>query len=62
MLEFSDEVLSPGGSMVLKYLQGADEQELVAEARSRFAAVKVVKPAASRKQSREAFLVATGRR
>ena len=62
MLEFSDEILSPGGSAVLKYLQGSDERELLLEAKGRFRAVKVVKPAASRKQSKEAFLLATGRR
>lgn len=59
VLEFVDVALRPGGSCVIKYLQGSDEAELLKEARSRFVSVKIVKPAASRKQSKEAYLVMT---
>ena len=59
-MSFADGSLAHGGTLLIKYLQGADEGELLDAARNRFAAVKVVKPLASRKASKEVYLLATG--
>ncbi|MGE4220487.1 MAG: RlmE family RNA methyltransferase [Alphaproteobacteria bacterium] len=53
-------VLLPGGGFVAKVLQGSDEPALTAALRKRFAKVARIKPAASRDESREFYLVATG--
>ena len=52
--------LAPGGLMVAKLLQGEDLRELLEEWRGAFASLRTVKPAASRGESRELFIV--GRR
>jgi 23S rRNA U2552 (ribose-2'-O)-methylase RlmE/FtsJ len=44
-----------------RYLRGADEQSLLKEVGTLFRSVKVVKPAASRKDSSEVYLLATGK-
>ncbi len=54
------EVLLPGGAFVAKALQGGGENAFVARVKQRFAKVRFVKPKASRKESREVYLVATG--
>ena len=53
-------LLGPGGSFVAKVLQGGTEDELLARIKRRFAKVSHVKPEASRKDSREIYLVAQG--
>lgn len=57
---FAMQVLKPGGDFVAKVLGGGAEGALVAELKRRFASVKHAKPPASRKDSSETFLVATG--
>ena len=57
----SDAHLRPGGTLVAKYLRGADEPELLKEVRDMFKSVRVVKPAASRSGSTEVYLLATGK-
>jgi 23S rRNA (uridine2552-2'-O)-methyltransferase len=57
---FAREVLKPGGSFVAKVLQGGTETALLAELKRDFASVKHVKPAASRADSAELYLLATG--
>ena len=59
-LLFATEVLRPGGAFVAKVLAGGADSELVAELKSRFAAVKHAKPPASRKGSSEWYVVAQG--
>ena len=59
-LEFACEVLAAGGAFVVKVLQGADEPALFAAMRARFANVRRMKPAASRSDSTELYIVATG--
>jgi 23S rRNA (uridine2552-2'-O)-methyltransferase len=59
-LEFAVEVLKPGGSFVAKVLAGGADNNLVAELKRRFAAVKHAKPPASRKGSSEWYVVAQG--
>jgi 23S rRNA (uridine2552-2'-O)-methyltransferase len=58
--EFADEVLSPGGAFLCKVLQGGTEASLLAALKRDFAAVKHLKPAASRTDSAELYLLATG--
>ena len=58
--EFAMEVLEPGWSFVAKVLAGGAEASLVAVLNRAFAKVQHVKPPASRKDSSEKYLVATG--
>jgi 23S rRNA (uridine2552-2'-O)-methyltransferase len=58
--EFAREVLAPGGSLLAKVLQGGTEGALLAELKRDFATVKHVKPAASRSESAELYLLARG--
>jgi 23S rRNA (uridine2552-2'-O)-methyltransferase len=61
-LDFARQVLGPEGALVMKVFQGAGFQELLAEARRSFQAVRMRKPRASRARSSETYLVARGRR
>ena len=58
--EFAREVLAPGGAFLCKVLQGGTETALLAALKRDFAGVKHVKPAASRADSAELYLLATG--
>ena len=58
--ELAFDVLEPGGTFVAKVLQGGAEQGLQAELKRRFEKVANVKPPASRSDSSEKFVVATG--
>lgn len=58
--DFACEILAPGGTFVAKVFQGGTEKELLARIRQRFERVKHAKPAASRKDSAETYLVAMG--
>lgn len=57
---FATEVLRPGGSFVAKVFQGGAESELLKDMKKRFGKVKHIKPPASRKDSSEQYIVATG--
>lgn len=57
---FASEVLKPGGSFVAKVFQGGTENALLAEIKKSFVKVQHVKPPASRKDSSEMYLLATG--
>jgi 23S rRNA (uridine2552-2'-O)-methyltransferase len=58
--EFAGEVLALGGAFLCKVLQGGTETTLLAQLKRDFASVKHVKPAASRADSAELYLLATG--
>jgi 23S rRNA (uridine2552-2'-O)-methyltransferase len=58
--EFAREVLAPGGAFLCKVLQGGTETTLLAGLKRDYASVKHVKPAASRTDSAELYLLATG--
>jgi 23S rRNA (uridine2552-2'-O)-methyltransferase len=58
--DFAGEVLAPGGFFLAKVLQGGAEGELLARLKREFAAVRHVKPRASRADSAELYLLATG--
>lgn len=57
---FAAEVLAPGGAFLAKVIQGGTENELLAMLKRDFSSVKHVKPAASRADSAELYVLATG--
>jgi 23S rRNA (uridine2552-2'-O)-methyltransferase len=61
-LDLAREVLKPGATALIKLLQGAGFEELVALARTRFGRVRCLKPEASRARSPETYLLASGMR
>jgi 23S rRNA (uridine2552-2'-O)-methyltransferase len=58
--EFAREVLAPGGVFLAKVIQGGTEGVLLADLKRDFAVVKHVKSLASRADSAELYLLATG--
>jgi 23S rRNA (uridine2552-2'-O)-methyltransferase len=61
-LAFAEEVLAPGGAFLAKVLQGGTERELLDRLKRGFAKVRHIKPPASRKDSAELYVAATGYR
>ncbi len=59
-IEFAREVLAPNGFFVAKVFQGGTENELLANLRRDFKTVRHVKPKASRADSAELYVLATG--
>jgi 23S rRNA (uridine2552-2'-O)-methyltransferase len=57
-LDFSREMLKPGGGFVVKVFQGAGFDEYLKQMRGMFSRVVIRKPNASRVKSREIYLVA----
>jgi len=57
---FAREVLEPGGTFLCKVLQGGTEGALLADLKRDFATVRHVKPAASRADSAELYVLAMG--
>jgi len=58
--DFARQVLAPGGVFISKVFQGGTEKKLLDELKKNFASVKHLKPAASRKESPELYVVCTG--
>jgi 23S rRNA (uridine2552-2'-O)-methyltransferase len=59
-LDIAEDVLKPGGAFLAKVLQGGGGQEFMARLKRRFAKVRHVKPKASRADSAEVYVLATG--
>jgi 23S rRNA (uridine2552-2'-O)-methyltransferase len=59
-LDFALKVLAPGGGFAAKVLQGGSEAEMMTRLRQHFRTVRHAKPEASRKDSAELYVVATG--
>ncbi len=59
-LDVAEDVLAPGGTFLAKLLQGGAGKELMARLNSSFAKVRHVKPKASRAESAEMYVLATG--
>jgi 23S rRNA (uridine2552-2'-O)-methyltransferase len=57
---FAREVLAPDGSFVAKVFQGGSERTMLEALKRDFANVRHAKPPASRKESSELYVVATG--
>ena len=58
--EFCRQYLREGGNFIVKLFQGEGFDEFVRESRKCFVNVKLVKPKASRRTSREVYMVGTG--
>ena len=58
--EFATEVTKPGGAFIAKVFQGGTEAELLKRMKKDFTSVKHIKPPASRKESAETYVIATG--
>jgi len=61
-LEFAREVLAPGGFFICKLFQGGETGALLGELKRDFTLVRNLKPAASRSDSSEMYVLATGYR
>ncbi|EKS42390.1 RlmE family RNA methyltransferase [Afipia clevelandensis] len=57
---FACEILNPGGTFLAKVFQGGADADLLVQLKRDFASVKHVKPAASRQDSSERYVLATG--
>lgn len=57
---FATEVLKPGGVFIAKVFQGGTQNEILAQMKKDFKVVKHIKPPASRQESSEQYVVATG--
>ena len=59
-LDFALRVLAPGGAFAAKVFQGGSEKAFLETLKTRFTQVRHAKPPASRKDSAELYVVATG--
>jgi 23S rRNA (uridine2552-2'-O)-methyltransferase len=59
-LDLAEATLAPGGTFLCKVLQGGASRDLVARLNRSFAKVRHVKPKASRAESAEMYVLATG--
>jgi 23S rRNA (uridine2552-2'-O)-methyltransferase len=59
-LDIAEDVLAPGGAYLAKVLQGGAGQDLMTRLKPSFAKVVHVKPKASRANSSEVYVLATG--
>jgi 23S rRNA (uridine2552-2'-O)-methyltransferase len=59
-IDFACSVLAPGGFFLAKVLQGGSEGEVLARLKRDFASVRHLKPKASRADSAELYVLATG--
>lgn len=57
VLEIADQLLKPGGNIVLKIFEGRGVGRLIAKVRKLFRVVKLYKPRASRKRSSEIYII-----
>jgi 23S rRNA (uridine2552-2'-O)-methyltransferase len=53
-------VLTEGGGFVAKVFQGGSERQMLEQLKRHFTSVRHAKPPASRKESSELYVVATG--
>lgn len=59
-LDFGQNMLKPGGTMLMKIFHGTGFDDLVKQIRQQFKRVVIRKPKASRSRSRETYLLAIG--
>ncbi len=58
--DFAIRVLAPNGAFVAKVFQGGSEREMLTRLKQHFRQVRHAKPPASRKESTELYVIATG--
>jgi 23S rRNA (uridine2552-2'-O)-methyltransferase len=61
-LAIAEASLAPGGAFVCKIFQGGDFEEFVRLVRLRFDKVKIFKPQSCRKESKEIYIIGTGKK
>ena len=59
-IDLAADTLKPGGNLVIKIFQGGDERDLLSRLKPMFQSARFFKPKASRSESFETFLVASG--
>ena len=59
-LDFATTILTPGGAFVAKLFQGGAEHAMLTKLKKHFSSVRHAKPPASRKDSKEMYIIATG--
>lgn len=59
-LDFAVHILAPDGAFIAKVFQGGSEKQMLGELKKMFTQVRHAKPPASRKESSELYVVATG--
>jgi 23S rRNA (uridine2552-2'-O)-methyltransferase len=59
-LALADQVLTPGGKLVMKLFTGEAATQLLRELRARFASVRTTRPEATRRGSAEIYAIAVG--
>ncbi|MDE1895442.1 MAG: RlmE family RNA methyltransferase [Rhodospirillales bacterium] len=59
-LAFACDILAPDGAFVAKLFQGGAEKSMLTTLKARFRQVRHAKPPASRKDSKEMYVIATG--
>ena len=59
-VDFALQILAPGGAFVAKVFQGGSERQVLDPLKRHFAVVRHSKPPASRKESSELYVIATG--
>ena len=62
VLELCEKLLKPGGNMAMKFFQGGGAKVLEMLVRKQFKEVKHLKPLATRKESKEIFIIGLGRK
>ena len=60
VLKIAEEVLKPGGNLLVKVFQGSEIDNFIKKVRKSFKYVKVTKPKASRKKSSEVYVIGKG--
>ncbi len=60
VVDLADNILPRGGGLLLKAFQGAGFTEFLQSVKQKYDKVRVVKPKASRAQSREVYILASG--
>lgn len=58
IFRFSETILNSGGNLVCKFLRGEDEKQLLDKLKANFRKVTVMKPRASRQESKEIYAIA----
>ena len=61
-VDLAEQVLKPGGDLLMKVFQGEGYQELIVDLKSKYKTVITRKPKASRPRSKEIYLLARGKK
>merc|ERR1712232_121246 len=62
VMRIADVQLKLGGSMIAKYFEGFDKDEILEEMRKRYESARLIRVDATRTQSPEVYVVGTGKK